>query len=178
MYLYLSCHDLGAEDDDLPHSWVGVPLFLTTAGTACLSVVTFPSPAAAKDHEIDKLVDKFMNKAWSVLSALGLSGCIGVCVGKALKAMSGCLVLAIGVTFIGLQLYAHCTRQKWDFSCEIESFDKQELSNVLKAGLKILTQARSLTQSNCEVVHHNARDRNNMSHCDFDNAFQLWGYSC
>jgi uncharacterized membrane protein (Fun14 family) len=171
---------LGAEDDDLPHSWVGVPLFLTTAGAASLSMVTFPSPAAAKDHEIDKLVDKFMDKAGSVLTALGVSGCIGICVGKALKAISGCLALAIGVTFIGLQLYAHYTRQKWDFSSweEIVLFDKQEVSKALKAGLKILTQARSLTQSNCEVIHHNARDMNHMNHCDFDNTFQLWGYLC
>ena len=62
--------------------------------------------------------------------------------GKALKAVSGCIVIAVGVVVIGVQVVGHQTGKKLDYSSwEKEGwFQKEEVSDAMKAGLAMLTQ--------------------------------------
>lgn len=62
--------------------------------------------------------------------------------GKALKAVSGCIAIAVGVVFIGVQVVGQQTGKKLDYSSwEKEGwFQKEEVSDAMKAGLAMLTQ--------------------------------------
>jgi FUN14 family len=169
-YISFFNHILGAGDDDLPHSWAGAPLLLALSSAAGLSTLGFPPPAVAKDDDIENYVDRFMTTAGPILTTLGFSGFIGLCVGKALKAVSGCIAIAVGLTFIGVQLFAHFTGEKFDFLRWERNglFEKEELSDALKAGLDMLTQVRCLSRAKCYVI----------SHSDYDNVCQTWGWPC
>lgn len=105
-------------------------------------MLSFPPPAHAQDNNIDNYVDKLMTTAGPILTTLGFSGFIGLCVGKALKAVSGCIAIAVGIMFIGMQLFAHQTGKPLDYSSWENNgwFEKGEVSDALKAGLSMLTQ--------------------------------------
>lgn len=130
-------------DDDSQHSWSSGSVFLFLSGAASLSMFGFPPPAQAKkDSDIENYVDRIMVTAGPILQTLGFSGFIGLCVGKALKAVSGCIAVAVGLTFISVQLWAHQTGSNLDYSSWEEKgwFEKDAASDAMKKGLRMLTQ--------------------------------------
>jgi uncharacterized membrane protein (Fun14 family) len=79
-----------------------------------ISYTVMPPPATAAD-DIEKYVITVMAAAGPILASLGFSGIIGLCVGKALKAVSGCIAIAVGITFIAVQLISHQTGKEINF---------------------------------------------------------------
>lgn len=117
-------------------------------------MVSFPPPAQAKDDDIEKYVDTVMATAGPILTTLGFSGFIGLCVGKALKAVSGCIAIAVGLTFVGVQLFAYQTGKKLDFGSWEDKgwFQKDELSDAMKSGLRMLTQVCGMNRAGSSVL--------------------------
>lgn len=64
-----------------------------------------PERAHASD-EIDRYVDAFATAAGPMLTNLGFSGVAGICVGKAIKVVSGMVALFLGIAFVATQVAA------------------------------------------------------------------------
>eukprot|EP00892_Ulva_mutabilis_P009532 jgi/Ulvmu1/6951/UM033_0008.1 len=69
------------------------------------SSLAFPESAHASD-DIDRYVDTFLTAAGPMLTNLGFSGLAGLCVGKAIKAVSGIVAFFLGLAFIATQIAA------------------------------------------------------------------------
>lgn len=107
-----------------------------------------------------------------ILTTLGFSGFIGLCVGKALKAVSGCIAIAVGVVFIGVQVVAHQTGENVDFSSWEKTgwFEKDQVSDAMKAGLAMLTQVCLAPSSSGHTAHVQGGHKVSLS-CTAGSAF-------
>lgn len=92
-----------AEGDDRNRNWQQNSLVAFTFSAA--SLVAFPGTAHASD-EIDRYVDTFLTAAGPMLTNLGFSGVAGICVGKAIKVVSGVVALFLGIAFVATQVAA------------------------------------------------------------------------
>lgn len=79
------------------HSWAAFTF-------SAASLLAFPEIAHASDTE--RYVDAFVTAAGPMVSNLGFSGVAGICVGKAIKVVSGTVALFLGIAFVATQVAA------------------------------------------------------------------------
>lgn len=96
-------HRTTAEGDGRNRNWQQKSCVAFTFSAA--SLLAMPERAHASD-EIDRYVDAFATAAGPMLTNLGFSGVAGICVGKAIKVVSGMVALFLGIAFVATQVAA------------------------------------------------------------------------